>query len=156
MNMNHNFENKLLTPGEAQFEIEHVWDKKEGKPLTSKAGNPMIRLKLLVTDSQGETGTVWDYVLLNTPNKITALLNAIGKSEWVERLNEQNLNVLELAGEKGHCTLKNDHHETYGTRTVIGWYLQKKLSKKDTTLAQQTDQYKENSDALQIPDDYPF
>jgi hypothetical protein len=151
-------ENRLLTPGKAQFEIEGVWDKdKVGKPLISKAGNPMIRLKLFVTDLQGERGVVWDYVLLNTPNKITALLDAIGKPEWIERFNQQNFNVLELAGTRGCCTLKNDNHETYGNRTIIGWYLQKKPFTKDTTLAVQTDQYKiETPPQPEAPEGYPF
>ncbi len=136
-------ENKLLTPGEASFKIEHVWDKnKEGTPLVSKAGNPMLRLKLLVTDSTGELATVWDYVLLNSPKKITALLNAINKIEWIEMFNENNFNVKNLVGQSGRCTVKTDDHQFYGNKTVVGWYLEQKPFKKDPTLAQQTDSYK--------------
>ena len=157
--MNNFASNKLLKPGAAKFEIAQVWNKdKEGKLMISKSGNPMIRLKLLATDEQGEQGTVWDYVLLNSLNKITALLQSIGKVEWLERITQNNFSFEALVGQIGQCTLKTDSHEVYGTKTVIAWYLGKNPLAKDTTLVQQTDAYRQIPAAKPIisDDELPF
>ena len=155
--MSSGFENKILSPGQAQFEIIQAWDKhKEGKRLVSKTGNPMLRLKLLVTDENGDEAVVWDYVLLNNLKKMISLLMSIGKIEWQERIVQNTLNVESLVGQKGRCTIKTDTHEIYGTKTVIEWYLKLKISMKGVTQMQQTDAFKINSTSINTAEDYPF
>ena len=155
--MNNGFENKLLSPGQAQFEIIQAWDKdNEGKRLVSKAGNPMFRLKLLVTDENGDKAEVWDYILLNNLKKLISLLMSIGKIEWQERVVQNTLNAESLVGQKGRCTIKTDIHEIYGTKTVIEWYLRLRVSMKDAILVQQTDTFKINPTSINTAEDYPF
>ena len=118
-------DNKLLTPGDATYIIEKAWDKdKAGNPLMSKAGNLMYKLKLNVTDTLNDTTEVWDYVVLSSDKKILSLLSSIADPTLIKAYQNNQFSAQSLEGKKGKCSIKTDNHEIYGTKTVIGWYLE--------------------------------
>lgn len=105
---------KVLTEGEAQFEVIAAKDK------LSKKQNEMIELQLKVCDSKGVTGGVFDYLVSNVVWKIKRFFDSIGSPDAYL---QGEMDADSLVGASGKCILKTESDPKYGDQTRIADYL---------------------------------
>ena len=111
----------VLEPGWGYFQIQRVEDKKQdGSPLLSKNGNPMIKLSLMVVDTEGTSTRLYDWVTADTDWKISNLEDVFKISNLYQ---EGRFNKGLLAGKSGLCSMKTQNHPTYGESTSISMYV---------------------------------
>jgi hypothetical protein len=122
---------KLLKPGFGYFNIIQIKDTaQDGSPLLSQKGSPMLRLTLNVTDSEGETERVFDYLVANVEWKTQALSKCL-------KLNSPLYNPQRMGWDKellfyasGFCSIKVEKGGNYGDRNSIATYLPEDAVKK--------------------------
>lgn len=114
-----------LTEGECTFKIKEV------VPKQSKGGNPMLVVTMSVTDVNGMTLNVDDY-LVATPGdeagmkrlktKIYNISRAIGKPELYAE-GASKIKPIDLLGNHGKCLVKTQSGGDYPDRSTIAKYL---------------------------------
>lgn len=104
----------LLKEGNCSFKVRSAVQK------TSRNMNEMIELELDCTDSEGQHGRVWDYLLDNQAWKINAFLNAIG----YPKLYGQPLDCNFLIGKQGQLRVKVEQKEGYSPKNVPNGYIE--------------------------------
>ncbi|MFI4954527.1 MAG: hypothetical protein ACHP9Y_01290 [Gammaproteobacteria bacterium] len=114
----------LLTPGEAQYQVRrfHLADK-YGDSLFTKAGDKILRLELMVTDSQNEKSIIFDNIISNPKFtwKLKQLLDSVGKPELYTKDGELDPN--QLLNMQGRCKIKTNANPGYTPRSEIDRYL---------------------------------
>lgn len=109
-------ESRVLHAGVYQFEILEAWEK------TSAAGNPMIELKVQVTNGNGISRTLADYLL---PKGIRAekLLHCCVACGLRERYDSGSVSHDDFVGKRGRLRLGIEKKKGYPERNVIEDYL---------------------------------
>lgn len=90
--------NKLLFPGECDFEVRKAIDK------TSKAGNEMIELTLECWDSKQGNAMVFDYLLDAMAHKMRHFCYAVGLGRAYEA---GSLSAEQCEGKSGRLIIRN-------------------------------------------------
>lgn len=116
-------EYRLLKPGFGYFEIfEALATDKDGNPLKTKNGLLMIKLKLQVTDSEGSTEIVYDYLMTIFQEKLNQFKRCIDFKGDIYGVQEK------IKYKSGYCTIKTQFAEPgsqWGHRSTIASYLPK-------------------------------
>lgn len=144
-------ERKILSAGFCYIEI------REATQETSKAGVPMVKMSLMVTDKNGEIGFVYDYIVKTFVPKIINVKNSLMLNEplWTGK----EFNVKPLINKSCGGVLEIKHSEQYGTSNGIKTYLplsfynllnQKAPSDEPANAVEQT------QSSIAADDDYPF
>ena len=102
---------KPLKEGECNFEV------KVASTMTSQAGNEMIKLELVVTDGDGGSDYIFDYLVYNDKQmcqwKIARFCTAAG---LLEELEEGNLPHFKCLEKSGRCIVKMEQGKDYKNR----------------------------------------
>lgn len=120
----------LLREGFGHFEIIDVITKdREGSPLVSKTkGETMLKLKLLVTDKEGITETLYEYILPSLGWKLSQIRNALDIGSFY---NESEWNIALLMYKSGTCTIKTQEGSNgYEAKSVIASYISSDVMRK--------------------------
>lgn len=109
-------ENRPLHAGVFQFEILQAWEK------TSAAGNPMFELKVQVTNGNGVSRTLADYLL---PRGIRAekLLRCCVACKLREKYDGGSVAPDDFVGKRGRLRLGIEKKKGFPDRNVIEDYL---------------------------------
>jgi len=109
-------ENKPLNAGVFQYEILEAWEK------TSQAGNPMFELKVQVTNGNGVSRTLVDYLL---PKGIRAekLLHCCISCGIRDVYDSGSLPASAFVGRRGRLRLGIEKRKGFPDRNVIEDYL---------------------------------
>jgi hypothetical protein len=116
----------LLKPGQAEFIIKGFQDKDQHQsPMVNKKGEKMVKLELIVTDSQQQKSMVYDYITQSTQWKLKSLSESIG---WPELYSKDSSGKIsfdpsKVIGMNGDCTIKLSASPGYKDKTVIDKYL---------------------------------
>ena len=104
-------DSKLWKKGEYDFEVIGAAEK------TSKAGHPMIELKLRLSGN-GTGRTITDYLLAETPEKLLHAATACG---LLDRYNTGNLSANEFESKRGKLKLgiEKDKKKVYPDKNVV-------------------------------------
>lgn len=142
---------KVLAEGEGNFKVQHVYELDEqGRMLCSKkSGEQMIKVELMVTDSNNASSIVHDYILASQAWKLHNLCKAIGRVDVYEAAKDGSLNCNKLLGEKGKCLIATDtpSDPKYNARSVIAKYLESEKAPATKHA---------NTDYSNMQDDVPF
>lgn len=87
---------KLLKPGECDFEVKKATDE------VSTNNNEMIKLQIQVWDADGQTATVFDYLMEAMPAKLRHACFAVGLGESYE---SGALLADDFVGRTGRCVI---------------------------------------------------
>lgn len=109
-------ESRVLHAGVYQFEILEAWEK------TSAAGNPMIELKVQVTNGNGISRTLADY-LLAKGIRAEKLLHCCVACGLRERYDSGSLSDEDFRGKRGRLRVGIEKKKGYPERNVIEDYL---------------------------------
>jgi hypothetical protein len=113
---------KDLKPGSATFKIVEATDRdKDGQPLVSRNGNYMLKIACRVTDSENNSGTLYDYIHDKVPWKINQLLKSVDRSVWYT---SGSINPYELKGLFGQCVIKEEV-TNFGKSMKISYYVER-------------------------------
>lgn len=106
----------ILADGVYDFEIATA------EETVSKAGNPMIKIKLLIWDHNGNQRIVWDYLLTDNQFKILSLCIAIKMADQYEK---GEINAEQLTNKTGKVKIGTQKDTTgqYGDRNVAREYM---------------------------------
>lgn len=109
-------ENRPLHAGVFQFEIVEAWEK------TSNAGNPMFELKVNVTNGNGISRTLADYLL---PKGVRAekLLHCCVACNMRDKYESGAVSPGDFVGKRGRIRLGLEKKKGYPDRNVIDDYL---------------------------------
>ncbi len=108
----------VLTPGDATFQVKNVHNKdKNGENMRSSKGDDMIKVELLVKDSHGKSGMVYEYITSKMGWKLRALCKSIGKENLYNK--SGNMDVTQLKYGTGSCSVKTHSSAGYDDKTVI-------------------------------------
>jgi len=110
----------LLKEGEGTFKILTADDNKP-----SKAGNPMVTIRLEIWDIDGKSTFVTDYLVSSLQFKIKHLYDAIGQPNLYK---SGDIDPAFLVGKSGKCILKVEHQPGYDPQTKIKDYKKKEVS----------------------------
>jgi len=114
----------LLQAGLAYFSVKDVYDtNRENRPLITKSGHPMITVALMVTDKNGITETIYDYISSNLTWKLEGIKKACGINEELYSSAIEVFNKNALLGKSGYCSIKESQSEQYPGRMGIATYL---------------------------------
>lgn len=115
----------LLTVGLSYFSIKAIYDtdRRSGSPLVSKSGYPMIMVVLVVTDSTGMTGTIYDNISSNVSWKLEGIKKACGIKEEIYSQDIEAFNKNVLQGRGGYCSTVINKSQLYPDRMAIASYL---------------------------------
>jgi hypothetical protein len=106
---------RLLPKGEYDFEILDAWEKK------SAAGNDMIELKVRVSNGDGVSRTLADYLVAKRPEK---LLHCCGACGLVDKYQTGRLSGDDFPGKRGRLKLAVEKSKKgYPDKNVIADYL---------------------------------
>jgi hypothetical protein len=114
----------ILEEGKGHFLIDkvHTIHSKTGDPLRTLDGRPKITLQLLVTDTSGQKGIVYQDVTTAMPWLIKALADAVG----IPALYSQGgLDLVRIVGCEGECIIKTKSSPGYSDKTTVGQFLAK-------------------------------
>lgn len=108
-------DNRLLPKGEYDFEILDAWEKK------SSAGNDMIELKVRVSNGDGVSRTLADYLVAKRAEKLLHCCRACG---LVEKYDTGCLSGDDFPGKRGRLKLAVEKSKKgYPDKNVIADYL---------------------------------
>lgn len=117
----------ILNPGLARFLITGVYDKySDGTEIRSKKrkGVKMLKLCLLVTDSEGRKANIYDYLPETAPWKIAQLADSIRCPNLYNETGKLMFN--ELLNKEGDCSIKTFYPNEYSNekkKTIIEKYI---------------------------------
>lgn len=116
-------EYRLLKQGFGYFEIFEVLAKdKDGSPLKTKKGLPMIKLKLQVTDTEGSSEIVYDYLMSVFQEKLSQFKRCLDIQGDIYNMQDK------MRYKSGYCTIKTQFAEPgsqWKDRSTIASYLPK-------------------------------
>jgi hypothetical protein len=140
----------LLEPGQGKFTIKAFYDKDKNElPLKTSDGTPKINLLLEVVDFKQAKSTIYDTITSNMPWKIKQLGDALAMGGLY---NESGvIDFSKLIGYSGHCMIKTQASDKYGSKSVIEKYISWQTGEAahvDNTPSQVDDRF--------IDDDVPF
>ena len=142
-------ETKQIKAGICDFEIIDCTE------MVSKAGNPMAKIVLELTDSSNNKVTVNDYILSSFVWKIKKLLESIGMQNMFET---DNLNSDDLIMSRGKCVMgyeEIDNGVQKRSFPKVKEYISKdKVSAENNELA--TQQMQDVEPPAYFNDDIPF
>jgi hypothetical protein len=107
-------ESRVLHAGVYQFEILDAWEK------TSNAGNPMIELRVLVSNGNGTSRTLADYLL---PKRAEKLLHCCVACGLRDRYDSGSLTESDFRGKHGRLRIGIEKKKGFAERNVIEDYL---------------------------------
>lgn len=110
---------KKLKLGKAWFRIKDASDTKNGYPLLSKKGDPMMRLDIDVTDSDGVTAVLFSYITASMQWKLHELCKSIGHPEMYK----DGITTHKLMECTGYCELTSNEDPKYGYQVQIQKFL---------------------------------
>jgi hypothetical protein len=106
---------KLWKKGEYDFTVEDGADK------TSSKGHPMIELKLRISDGNGKSRVLTDYLLEETPEKLRHAASACG---LLDRYDAGAIAGPEFKGKRGRLKLIVEKAKNgYGPKNVVADYI---------------------------------
>jgi hypothetical protein len=107
---------KLWKKGEYEFEIA------DGAEKQSKAGHPMIELKLKLSDGNGKNRSLTDYLLAETPEKLRHCCSALG---LLQKYETGILAADDFVGGRGKLRLgiEKDKKHVYPDKNVVLDYI---------------------------------
>jgi hypothetical protein len=113
----------LLEPGWGYFQISRVDTlTKDGKPLVSKKGNPMLKVNLQVTDSRGATEFVTDWIVSDLDWKIANVQEALQITNLYDKQTGR-FDIALLQNKCGACSLDIQSSDQYGDSVRIKMYV---------------------------------
>lgn len=99
---------KPLKPGECTFEV------KKAESKTSKSGNEMIKLDLVVKDGEGGSDYVFDYLVAGEHRMCKWKIARFCEStKLLEELEKGELPSYECIGTTGSCVVANEQDNSY-------------------------------------------
>jgi hypothetical protein len=106
-------ESKLWHKGDYDFEIVDASEK-----VSQSGGNPMIELKLKLSNGKGSGRTITDYLLAETPEKLRHASEACGV---LDRYNTGSLSNSDFRGKRGKLKLgiEKDRKHVYPDKNVV-------------------------------------
>jgi hypothetical protein len=106
-------ESKLWPKGEYEFEIVEAVEK-----VSQSSGNPMIELKLRLSNGNGISRTIPDYLLKETPEK---LRHAADACRVLDRYDIGSLSETDFRGKRGRLKLgiEKDRKHKYPDKNVV-------------------------------------
>lgn len=115
---------KLWKKGEYAFEVADATEKQ------SKAGNPMIELRLRITDGKSAR-SISDYLLDETAGKLRHAATACG---LLDKYDHGSLNDSDFKGRRGRLVLgvEKDRAKVYPDKNVVLDYVCAETSKGDS------------------------
>jgi len=110
-------ESKLWPKGEYDFEVVEAFEK-----VSQSGGNPMIELKLRLSNGKGPARTVSDYLLAETPEKLRHAADACGV---LDRYDSGKLSDTDFRGKRGRLKLgiEKDRKHKYPDKNVVLGYV---------------------------------
>lgn len=113
------YEQQALADGFAYCEVRNIYNKtKEGAPLTSKKGDPMITVQWSVVDKEGNHGTVKDYLVSSAFWKIDNLENVLAITGLFNKITN-TFNTTLLLRKACGASIKQDENPQYGSKIVM-------------------------------------
>ena len=138
--------NSLLAEGDATFVVKKVYTtKKDGAPLVSSKGDPMVSIMLSVKDCNGEEGTLYDYFTPAMTWKVYSLCEAIGHPE----LYQPEFDFDDVINCIGKLKISIDSRPGYARRNNVKSYIKAKPKPTEQPMA-------EIVDNLEDMDSVPF
>lgn len=129
----------LLQPGECSFTVKQVYSMdKDGADLKSSKGDPMVKIGLLLEDSNGTETSIYEYLTPNTTFKAYGLVKAVGRKDLYT---EEGVDFDQIKGLSGKCKVKIDHRDGFNDRNSISSYVphskykEEKNGKKDENIS---------------------
>jgi hypothetical protein len=107
-------ESRPLHAGVFQFEILEAWEK------TSQAGNPMIELKVQVSNGNGISRTMPDYLLAKRLEKMLHCCMACGIRE---KFDSGSVSADDFVGKRGRLRVGLEKKRGFPDRNVIEDYI---------------------------------
>lgn len=115
---------ELLKTGKCEFYVTGFMAKdKDGNDLTMKNGGKYKKLKLMVTDSTGNSATLYDPIFGPAPEKVEQLVNSLGIPLFERAFQTGKLELKELVGSGGHCIIGVKEREGYDPQNTVECYL---------------------------------
>ena len=112
----------LIEPGVADFTLKQVFDtNKDGGPLVSTKGDPMIKVVIEATDKNGSKTSIFEYYTPNTTFKAYTLCKALGRKELYT---ESGIDFDLLKGLSGKCRIKTESSPGYNDRSAVSSYIE--------------------------------
>lgn len=105
---------QLLTAGDYPFSIMTAED------AVSKAGNEMIKLKLVIYADDGRQGHVFDYLLESIPHKLRHCAYACGLGTQYET---GTLTAHDFVGREGYAKITIQKQDGYDPRNTVRDYI---------------------------------
>jgi hypothetical protein len=107
---------KLLAEGEGTFKI------KEAEATVSKAGNNMLVITHLLTDSRGASSLYKQYILDNEyqAENMYRICEAIGR---LDLYSSAGTDTRHLIGKSGRCKIKSELSEQFGDKSKIAKFI---------------------------------
>jgi hypothetical protein len=105
--------------GLAYCELRGAYTKKYGEDdfMVSKKGDPMIMLKWSVTDKQGNTGDIKDYITSAMKFKIQNLCNVLKIRNLYDEVSGK-FDVRAVSGRNCCAVIKKEENDQYGSKII--------------------------------------
>jgi hypothetical protein len=112
----------FLKNGFGQFKIIGVYKHdREGNPLVTKNNDPKVRIDLIVVDANGDSKKMYEHITQKNIWKLEQLYDVCGVKNLFPN-SVLDVNVNHLLNGSGHCTIKTQNSELYGSASVVGKY----------------------------------
>lgn len=123
--------NNLLAEGDGKFKVIRIYrNKKDGSPMVSSKGDPMVMIMFSVTDTMQTSGTVYEYFTPNTNWKSETLFKACNVLDSFNE-NFRLINWERLVDLTGFCKIAtNGNNPAFPAKSVIAKFIYSKEPKK--------------------------
>lgn len=110
-----------LKPGDASFRIINAYTTdKDGNTLLNAEKNPYMQVQLLITDSEGNEGLVYDRIFAHWPWQVKQFLESVRLDLLYK---DEGFDTTLLTGCAGNCVITVKEVPGKGTYTNIKRYL---------------------------------